>query len=529
MTAFAERARAVADGTVPLGQRSDALALAESVESGALRERAGARAVALHSLAASVLERVFRIEGRDQDAKEAILLFRTASRDLSIDGACESAESAAWLAGDLAHDAAVTYAELYRIERRMAGPPPSPSRHDDGGASPTGPGAACAATIEQSLTTMSAFRPPAQVLESIEQGLAGEGDVPLSRDAGGVATGSTSAQIVRIEPLPGKDAARFVVALSRPSPFRPGDETTLDGGPIHTFVDLDGVDIGAAPRDVALTGVVTRLRAEPTSTGSRVTLDLDGSAYKRVFYLPEPYRIIIDIARHPPGSMARSRRVVERIAVDPGHGGTDPGAIGPAGAREKEITLDIARKVAPLMTRDGLSVVLTRDDDRFVPLEDRTARANAFGADLFVSIHCNAAENHSRHGVETYVLDTTKDEIASRVAARENATSQAATKELGSILASLRLADQAGHSMHLAELMQKMAVASTRDRYPDVLDGGVHTAGFYVLVGARMPSILLETGYISNPLEEQRLASDDYRQRLADAVANAVRAYRQGR
>jgi N-acetylmuramoyl-L-alanine amidase len=133
-----------------------------------------------------------------------------------------------------------------------------------------------------------------------------------------------------------------------------------------------------------------------------------------------------------------------------------------------------------------------------------------------------------RHGVETYVLDTTKDEIASRVAARENATSQAATAELGSILASLRFADQATHSMHLAELMQRAAVASTRD-YPDVFDGGVHTAGFYVLVGARMPSILLETGYISNPLEEQRLDSDDYRQRFADAVVNAIRAYRQGR
>jgi N-acetylmuramoyl-L-alanine amidase len=530
VTAFAERARAMADGTVPLGQRSDALALAESVESGALREGAGARAVALHSLAASVLERVFRIEGRDQDAKEAILLFRTASRDLSIDGACESAERAAWLAGDLAHDAAVTYAELYRIERRMAGPP-SASSPRDGGASPLSavPAAACAAAIEQSLTTMSAFRHPALVLESIEQGLAGEGDVPLARDAGGVATGSPSAQIVRIEPLPGRDTARFVVALSRPSHFRPGDETTPDGGPIHTFVDLDGVDIGGAPRDIALAGVVTRLRAEPTSTGSRVTLDLDGLAYKRVFYLPEPYRIIIDIARHPPGAMAQGRRFVERIALDPGHGGTDPGATGPAGAREKEITLDIARKVAPLLIRDGLSVVLTRDDDRFVPLEDRTARANAFGADLFLSIHCNAAENHARHGVETYVLDTTNDEIASRVAARENATSQAATREIGSILASLRLADQAGHSMHLAELMQKTAVASTRDRYPDVLDGGVHTAGFYVLVGARMPSILLETGYISNPIEEQRLTSDDYRQRLADAVVNAVRAYRQGR
>jgi len=134
-----------------------------------------------------------------------------------------------------------------------------------------------------------------------------------------------------------------------------------------------------------------------------------------------------------------------------------------------------------------------------------------------------------RHGVETYVLDTTKDEIASRVAARENATSQAATAEIGSILASLRMADQATHSTHLAELMQKAAMASVRDRYADVLDGGIHTAGFYVLVGARMPSILFETSYISNPVEEQRLRTDDYRQRLADAIVNAVRAYRQGR
>jgi N-acetylmuramoyl-L-alanine amidase len=189
----------------------------------------------------------------------------------------------------------------------------------------------------------------------------------------------------------------------------------------------------------------------------------------------------------------------------------------------------VARRVGKVLTREGLTVMLTRDDDHYVPLEERTARANAFGADLFVSIHCNAAENHVRHGVETYVLDTTKDEIASRVAARENATSQAATAELGSILASLRLADQAGHSLHLAELMQRAALGSIRDRYPDVLDGGVHTAGFYVLVGARMPSILVETGYISNPLEEQRLSSDDYRQRMADAVVNAIKAYRQGR
>jgi len=177
----------------------------------------------------------------------------------------------------------------------------------------------------------------------------------------------------------------------------------------------------------------------------------------------------------------------------------------------------------------GLTVLLTRDDDRYVPLEERTARANAFGADLFVSIHCNAAENRLRHGVETYVLDTTKDEIASRIAARENATSQAATAEIGSILASLRLADQANHSTHLADLLQHTAMVSLREAYHEVHDGGVHTAGFYVLVGARMPSILFETSYISNPAEETRLATEDYKQRLADAVVNAVRAYREGR
>ena len=288
-----------------------------------------------------------------------------------------------------------------------------------------------------------------------------------------------------------------------------------------------------AAEEHPMTGIVTKVRAEPTSSGTRVTLDLDGQAYRKVFYLPEPYRVIIDIARHPPGSLATAsgsgHRRVERIVLDPGHGGWDPGAIGPAGLHEKDVTLDIARRIGPVLRREGLTVLLTREDDRYVPLEERTARANAFGADLFVSIHCNAAENHLRHGIETYVLDTTKDEIASRVAARENATSQAATAELGSILASLRLADQANHSTHLADLLQRAVMVSLRETYHDIHDGGVHPAGFYVLVGARMPSILFETSYISNPVEETRLANEDYKQKLADAIVNAVRAYREGR
>ncbi len=518
---LAEQARALLDPKVVLGTRSEVLALAESVESAAVREGAGARAVELHALAAALLERVYRIEGREQDAKEAILLYRSASHDLTIEGSCDAAEHGARLAGDLARDASVTFAELYRVERRMAAGSPPPV---DGGPSPR---AACADRVERALAELSAFRAPARVLEAIDQGLASEGDVAIGVDGG--SPSNDVPRILKIEPWPGKDAARIVVTLSQTAHFRPGEAPgTPEGGP-RTFVDLDGVDVGSAPRDMPLAGIVTRLRTEATSTGARLTVDLDGPGYRKVFYLPEPYRVVIDVARHPPGAASRGRRVVERVVIDPGHGGTDPGAIGPSGEREKDVTLDIARRVAPLLTRDGLTVLLTRADDRFIPLEDRMARANAFPADLFVSIHCNAAENHVRHGVETYVLDTTKDEIASRVAARENATSQAATAELGAILASLRMADQASHSTHLAELMQKAAMASIRDRYPDVFDGGVHTAGFYVLVGARMPAILLETSYISNAVEEQRLKTDDYRQRLADAVVNAVRAYRQGR
>jgi N-acetylmuramoyl-L-alanine amidase len=214
--------------------------------------------------------------------------------------------------------------------------------------------------------------------------------------------------------------------------------------------------------------------------------------------------------------------------LDPGHGGTDPGAIGVGGNQEKDITLDIAHRAASLLSAQGLAVTLTRDDDRAVSLEERTGRANAAAADLFISIHCNASESHERHGIETYLLDTTDSAIAGRVASRENATSQAASAELGNILSSMRMADQATRSARFARLVQRSAVDGVRFDYPGILDGGVHHAGFYVLVGARMPGVLFESSYLSNPHEETLLTSDDYRQRLAEALADAVARYRSG-
>jgi len=509
------RARALADDA-PLPPRAEALAVGQSVEALAAKEGAGVRASELHFLAARVFERVYRVDGKDQDAKEAQAAYQSAAKDLRTELACDAALRGVMLEGDAARDAQVAYIGLYKLGRRLG--------RAEGGLDAGAAVSPCLARVQAALASIEAFRPAPRVLSAIEEGLAATGTGVF--DAGAPALGT--ARVVRVEQWPGRDTARVVVTLNRTVPYRVGDEGT-SGGAARTFVELDGVQLGGVTRESAGGGIVSRVRVEATTTGTRVTLDTDGGlAYRRVFHLAEPYRIVIDVARRPPG-IDRHRRLVSRVVLDPGHGGNDAGATGPNGLKEKDVTLDVAKRVQPMLAKAGVEVVLTRDDDRFVTLEERTARANQLGADLFVSIHCNAAENHGRHGVETYVLDTTRDEIASRVAARENATSAAATAELGSILANLRLADQATHSTRLAELLQKAAMASLRPSHPDVLDGGVHTAGFYVLVGARMPAVLFETSYISNSSEEERLGSDDYKNRLGDAIANAVRAYREGR
>jgi N-acetylmuramoyl-L-alanine amidase len=515
------RARALATDGTTLPARPETIALAQSVEALALKEGAGARAVELHAVAARLHERVWRVEHREQDAKEAVDLYRAAGRDLALPGACDAATRGATLAGELARDAQTTYAELYRVQRRSSGG----GGGGDAGAGPCGQG------VEAPLAVLAAFRPPAPVLDAIDQGLAGEGAIAVALRDAGPAMVRVAPRITRIEQWTGTSGARVVVHLDRPARFRVGDQAgKKEGRGARTYVELDGVELGAGARETPLGGIVSRIVTEASTTGSRVALDLDGPAYRRVFHLLEPFRVVIDIARQPPGGEPKGTgRAVARIAIDAGHGGNDPGATGPTGLKEKDVTLAIAHRVAPVLARQGVEVTLTRDDDRFVTLEERTARANAFGADLFVSIHCNAAESRARHGVETYILDTTANEMAGKVAARENGTSQAASNEVAQLLASMRLADQATRSTRFAELMQRAALASLTTKYGDVLDGGVHHAAFYVLVGARMPAVLFETSYISNNLEEQRLGSADYQQRLADAIANAIKAYREGR
>ena len=506
-----ERAAAMTmDGAV-LPARPEVITLAQSLEADALREGTTAVAVAHHAQAAKLMEAIWRVEHRDQDGREAVDMYRAAGKELSYQGACEAAVHGAKLTGEMQGDAGVTYGELYRVLRRA------------GGSTDAGANDACG--VGRDLAALTAFRLAPAVLDAIEQGLVGEGLIAMAAMDAGSIRSHVAPRVTRIEQWNGPEAARVVVHLDRSANFRTGDSASAAGKGARTWIDLDGVDLEGPGKQVPLGGIVSRIVAESTTTGSRIALDLSGPAYRRVFHLLEPFRIVIDVAKKAPGST----RTVSRVVLDPGHGGNDPGATGPTGLKEKDVTLAIAHKIAPVLAKQGMEVALTRDDDRYVTLEERTARANAFGGDLFISIHCNASESKARRGIETYVLDTSQSELAGKVAARENATSQAATNEIGQLLASMRVADQSVRSTKLADLLQRAAVASVTAKHGDSVDGGVHKASFYVLVGARMPAALFETSYISNATEEERLGSEDYQQRLADAVANAVKAYKEGR
>jgi len=220
---------------------------------------------------------------------------------------------------------------------------------------------------------------------------------------------------------------------------------------------------------------------------------------------------------------------IRRIVVDAGHGGHDPGAIGPRRVREKDVTLAMARRLARKLREAGFEVVLTRSDDRFLALEERTAIANTARGDLFVSIHANAHPRRTRGGVETYFLNTADDRYAARLAARENGLDlREGETEVARILTDLGAKASAGASRTLARLVQREVTAGVRARVGEVRDLGVKSALFYVLLGARMPAVLVETAFISNREEERRLASSRYQDEVAAGIARAVSAFARG-
>jgi N-acetylmuramoyl-L-alanine amidase len=245
-------------------------------------------------------------------------------------------------------------------------------------------------------------------------------------------------------------------------------------------------------------------------------------------------------ARNGDAKLSLSRQMglkIKTIAIDAGHGGYDPGAIGKNGLREKTITLDIAKRLATLVRdRLGCNVVMTRDRDVFIPLEERPFIAKSKGADLFVSIHVNATRKRRTRGIETYVQSlTASDRDAMATAARENAMSTKKLSELKTeldrIFADLTRDDKIEESLYLADSVQGSLVNNLRqvNRHANDLKARIKRAFFYVLINTEMPSILAEVGFISNPEEEKLLKSDAYRQSIAEALYQGVKKYVEAR
>ncbi|WP_163783526.1 N-acetylmuramoyl-L-alanine amidase [Myxococcus vastator] len=216
---------------------------------------------------------------------------------------------------------------------------------------------------------------------------------------------------------------------------------------------------------------------------------------------------------------------VRRVVIDPGHGGHDTGAIGKKGTREKDVALAISLKLAEELRAKGLEVVLTRDDDRFIRLEDRARYANAEHGDLFISVHCNAAEKRTLRGIETYTLNTSADRYSIRLAARENASSEKGISDLQFILADLATKANTEESSRLANHVQRSLVGDLSRKYKGIRDLGHKEALFYVLLGVKMPAILVETSFLSNPDEEARLKSVVYQTEVAKAIAQGVEEF----
>ncbi len=217
---------------------------------------------------------------------------------------------------------------------------------------------------------------------------------------------------------------------------------------------------------------------------------------------------------------------LQRIVIDPGHGGHDEGTQGPKGLLEKDLVLDVSLRLGKLIEEKmGAEVVYTRSDDTFIPLEGRTALANEKKADLFLSIHANSSPVPRITGVETYYLNFTDSKDAMEVASRENAGSDQSISDLRDLIQKISLHDKASESRDFADRIQSALFAFSSKTFTTEKNRGVKKAPFVVLIGANMPSVLAEIGFVSNPREETLLKKPDYRQKLAEALYRGVAKY----
>jgi N-acetylmuramoyl-L-alanine amidase len=220
---------------------------------------------------------------------------------------------------------------------------------------------------------------------------------------------------------------------------------------------------------------------------------------------------------------------IGKIVIDAGHGGHDTGTIGPNGLLEKDVVLDVAKRLGRLLeSRLGAEVIYTRQDDTFIPLETRTAIANRERADLFISIHANSSHDSDARGVETYYLNFTSSPEALEVAARENAVSEKSIHELQDLVKKIALKDKIDESREFAGDVQESLYGGLALNSAGIRNRGIKKAPFIVLIGANMPSILAEISFVSNPTDERKMETSEHRQRIAESLYRGVSKYANG-
>ena len=220
---------------------------------------------------------------------------------------------------------------------------------------------------------------------------------------------------------------------------------------------------------------------------------------------------------------------IGKIVIDPGHGGHDTGTIGPNGVREKDVVLDVSRRLGKMLRQQlGAEVVYTRSDDTFIPLETRTAIANRERADLFISVHANSSDDPDARGVETYYLNFTSSKDALELASRENAVSQKSIHELQDLVKKITLKEKIDESREFASDVQSSLYSSLASKSSTLRNRGVKKAPFIVLIGANMPSILAEISFVSNPVDAKKLQSQEHRQQIAESLYRGIARYVNG-
>jgi len=362
---------------------------------------------------------------------------------------------------------------------------------------------------------------------------------------GGAAVAAERGAVADVRHWSYGDYTRVVIELSQPTPTTvheiPADPAS--GTPARLYLDLPGIWVGRT-RDEPIPiddGLLRRVRiGQFTSEAARVVLDVERWERYRLLRLAGPERVVLDVfgprdaAR--PGRPSESGRALplelrplQRIVVDPGHGGSDPGAIGRGRLQEKDVTLRLARALRRELVARGFSVVLTRDGDRSLSLLERTAIAEGAGGDLFVSLHANAARNRAAEGLEIYTLDENARRQTLRLAARENGVTPAEVDDLQSLLTRLRVSETSERADRVADLVYEEIVRGMARRWPSVGAGRGRLRGpFYVLYLSDMPSILIEAGFVTHAQDVRRLRDPDYLDALAGRIASGIERFRDG-